>query len=266
MYVFCKKTITMLLLICKNLLNRKEWNFSRMLYEKTLENTIENLSQNEDFNFVGANEKFLLVASDIHDNENFLERLTNIANNPKCIAFLYAGDLNIENYFICNLLRYRNFTFIPVLGNCDNPWSWTNANVQTPPLYRTLQYANKTGKFSIYMSHGHLYPYPSCVGLNDEDYEIYITGHTHKGSLETVLLDNNSILGSNEGDSCEERNKENSNTKKSVLLFNPGSVSSPRGGTKPSYGLIRIPQEGSVFVELRDFINNALLSKVPVVL
>lgn len=230
---------------------------------------------------VNSNERFLLVASDIHDNENCLERLTIMANNPKCIAFLYAGDLNVENFFICNLLRYRNFTFIPVLGNCDNPWDWESSNVPQPPLYRTLQYSNKIGKFNIYMSHGHLYPFPSNVGLNDEDYEIYITGHSHKGSLETVVINNASKPDNREHnrereyerEHNREYNRENENNynerssiKKHVILLNPGSSSNPRGGTKPSYGIIRIPEEESVFVELRDFTNDALLSKVPIVL
>ncbi len=252
-----------------------------MLDDKILENFADRKDEKDNIllkeRIVNSNEKFLLVASDIHDNENCLERLTIMANSPKCIAFLYAGDLNVENFFICNLLRYRNFTFIPVLGNCDNPWAWESSNVPQPPLYRTLQYSNKAGRFNIYMSHGHFYPYPSNVGLNDEDYEIYITGHTHKGSLETAKVNNSFKSDTKEYNreyyaeykrECVRENNYNgrSFTKKNVILLNPGSSSNPRGGTKPSYGIIRIPEEGSVFVELRDFTNDALLSKAPVVL
>ena len=61
-------------------------------------------------------DRFLLVASDIHDAESAFEKLAQKANDPRCIAFLYAGDLNVENYFINHALKYRSFTFIQPMG------------------------------------------------------------------------------------------------------------------------------------------------------
>jgi len=209
--------------------------------------------------------KFLLVASDVHDNESCFEKLAQIARDSSCVAFLYAGDLNVENYFICEALRQRNFTFIPVLGNCDNPWAWIDAGVPQPTQFKTLQYANSTGKLSIYMSHGHRYPYPSSVGLADEDYDIYITGHTHAGLIKTTIIETTHIYSKDSYSKNSCNNNKNSNNKE-ILLFNPGSPASPRGGKSPSYGIIRIPNEGSVTVELRNFINNSLLSNATIAL
>lgn len=200
----------------------------------------------EDNTKANGEDRFLLVSSDIHDAESAFEKLALKANAQNCVAFLYAGDLNVENYFICNALKYRSFTFLPVLGNCDNPWAWTDAGVPQPPQFRTLTYTNRTGKLRIYVSHGHLYPYPSSAGLRDEDFELCITGHTHINSLKTDIIET-------------EGNKE-----KQMVLLNPGSPSCPRGGSHPSYAVIRIPNKGSAFVEIRDFVCDDLLSKMTI--
>lgn len=191
-------------------------------------------------------DRFLLVASDIHDAESAFEKLAQKANDPSCIAFLYAGDLNVENYFINHALKYRSFTFIPVLGNCDNPWAWIDAGVPQPPQFRTLSYTNRTGDLRIYISHGHLYPYPSSVGLGNEDFEVCITGHTHVNSLKADILETSHP------------------SKKQLVLLNPGSPSCPRGGSHQSYAMITIPNEGSAVVQIRDFVRDDLLSEMAV--
>lgn len=193
--------------------------------------------------------RFLLVASDVHDSEACFSKLARKASDPDCIAFLYAGDLNVENYFICEELKYRSFTFLPVLGNCDNPWAWTDAGVQQPPQFRTLHQRNRTGELGIYMSHGHRYPQPSYAGLDDDAFALIITGHSHVGCIET----------------CRPKKLETShmdgNEKECTAVhLNPGSPSSPRGGSSPSYAVIRIPDEGSAVVELREFFSDDLLS------
>lgn len=186
--------------------------------------------QNLDF----QKQKFLLVASDIHNNEHAFEELAKIANHPNCIAFLYAGDLNVENYFIGELLRYRNFVFLPVLGNCDNPWAFCDINVPQPPHYRTLSYSNSSGKLDIYMSHGHLYPFPTEENTGEKNFNLIINGHSHVGLI-----------------------KQEDNT----IIFNPGSPSQPRGNCIPSYGVILVPNSGCFSVELRKSESNTLLSQ-----
>ena len=94
--------------------------------------------------------KFLLVASDVHSSDQCFEKLAEIAGSPDCLAFLYAGDLDIENYFITQSVQLRNFLFLPVQGNCDNRWSWTDVNLDLP-LYRTCSFKG----LKIFITHGH---------------------------------------------------------------------------------------------------------------
>lgn len=184
-------------------------------------------------------QKYLLVASDVHNNEQVFEGLAELAKNPNCVAFLYAGDLNIENYFIGEILRYRNFVFLPVLGNCDNPWAYSDINVATPPYYRTLHYSNESGKLDIYLSHGHLYPYPTEELTGQTSFNLIINGHSHVGQLRE------------EG---------------STLFFNPGSPAQPRGNCIASYGVILLPKSGLFTAQLREFTGNALLSQKAIAL
>ena len=179
-------------------------------------------------------QKYLLVASDIHNSEQALESLIELAKHPNCIAFLYTGDLNVENYFIAQLLRYRNFVFLPVLGNCDNPWAFSDVNLPVPHYYRTLHYSNDTEKLDIYMSHGHLYPYPTEEITGESTFNLIINGHSHVGGIRS-----------------EDK----------VIYFNPGSPSQPRGNCIASYGVITVPKSGLFTVQLRKFVGNTLLSK-----
>ncbi len=178
-------------------------------------------------------DSFLLVSSDVHDDEDVLEQLAKTAADPRCMAFLYAGDLNIENYFMTQILKCRNFVFLPVQGNCDNRWDWTDVNIDLP-MYRTCTYKG----LKIFISHGHLYWSPSSVGLEDKDFDLVITGHTHKYGITSEIID-----------------------QKRVTYLNPGSPSRPRGGTKPSYAIVGFNSDGSVFVEIRALKGDGLLAK-----
>ncbi|MCF0238736.1 MAG: metallophosphoesterase family protein [Sphaerochaetaceae bacterium] len=182
---------------------------------------------------------FILVASDIHDNESALETLGNIATDSNCIAFLYCGDINIDNFFICNILRNRNFTFLPVLVNFDSPLSYSDAVINQISVYRTYTYSN----VNIFLSHGHKYYEPAMVGLDNKDYNIVITGHTHIGSL------NSYKIGSKE-----------------IINLNPGSPSLPRGKSQPSYGKIVFENYAQCayslcHIQLVNFRDNRILAK-----
>ncbi len=176
---------------------------------------------------------FLLVSSDVHDSEEALERLADIAADKRCLAFLYAGDLNIENYFISHILRNRNFVFMPVQGNCDNRWSWTDVNIDLP-MYRSTAFKG----LRIFMSHGHLYYSPSSVGLEDTDFDLVITGHTHRYNIFSEIIDG-----------------------KRVTYLNPGSPSRPRGGSEASYAMVVFPADGSVRLEIRALKGDRLLAE-----
>ncbi len=153
---------------------------------------------------------FLLVASDVHSGASAFEILSDRASDPGCLAFLYAGDLEIGNYFISGKLRTRSYTFIPVRGNCDRPWSWEETGVPFPPVERSVNF----GGISIWMSHGHLVCDPEETG--DGHHDIVINGHTHVTSLRKS------------GD---------------TVYLNPGSASRPRGRSCASYATIEFMED-----------------------
>lgn len=177
--------------------------------------------------------KHLLVASDIHNDDQAFETLAKKALDKDCLAFLYAGDLNIENCIISSLLQVRNFLFIPVQGNCDNRWQWTDLGLDLP-LYRTCSFCGR----KIFISHGHIYTQPSSAGLCDKDFDIVITGHTHVNGINEQIIDG-----------------------KRIIFINPGSPSRPRGYSKPSYGIIVFNDDGSVCFRLHALQGDGVLSE-----
>ena len=179
-----------------------------------------------------TDDPFLLVASDVHSSDECFETLARIAGSANCLAFLYAGDLDIENYFIKQSLQLRNFVFLPVQGNCDNRWSWTDVNLDLP-LYRTCEFKG----LKIFISHGHLYYSPSSVGLDDKSFDLVITGHSHRYNIVSEILDG-----------------------KRITYMNPGSPARPRG-CRSSYGLIIFRKDGSVSLEIRSLDGDSLLAQ-----
>lgn len=158
-------------------------------------------------------DKFLLVAGDVHSDFEVFEYLAQIAKDPDCLAFIYAGDLDVENYFIGTQLRNRSFVFLPVLGNCDYPYSYTSSDVPVPSTYRTCTYNG----VRIFITHGHLYNMPADVGLNNEDFDLVINGHTH------ISL-------------CEKTDN--------LTVLNPGSAARPRGYSSKSFAKVVFNDRG----------------------
>ena len=177
--------------------------------------------------------KHLLVASDAHNDDQAFELLAKKAEDSSCLALLYAGDLNIENCMISSLLQVRNFLFIPVQGNCDNKWEWTDVGIDLP-LYRTCTF----GGLKIFLTHGHMYSDPDSAGLSDKDFDIVINGHSHVNGISEQIIDG-----------------------KRVIFMNPGSPSRPRGYSKPSYGTIVFNEDGSVCFSIHALQGDGVLSQ-----
>ncbi len=183
---------------------------------------------------LGINEgKFILVAGDVHHSDQAFETLASIASREDCLAFIYTGDLDIGNYFISQCITCRNFVFMPVQGNCDNKWSWTDVGMDLP-LYRTCT----VGGLKIFVSHGHLYWQPSSAGLDDADFDMVLTGHTHVPDIHTEVIEG-----------------------KRIVFLNPGSAARPRGGSRASYAVIRFAGDGSAHAEIRALGGDDLLSE-----
>jgi len=175
----------------------------------------------------------LLVASDIHNDDEAFEILVKKAEDKDCLAFLYAGDLNVENCLISSYLQARNFLFIPVQGNCDNRWQWTDVGLDLP-LYRTCTF----GGLKFFLTHGHMYSDPSSAGLDDKDFDVVINGHSHVNNISEQLIEG-----------------------KRIIYMNPGSPSRPRGYSKASYGMIIFNDDGSVGFRLHALQGDGVLSE-----
>ena len=90
----------------------------------------------------------------------------------------------------------------------------------------------------MFVSHGHMYWDPSSAGLDDSQFDLVITGHSHVPDLHTEIIE-----------------------RKRVIFLNPGSAARPRGGSKASYALIRFGENRSARIEIRALDGDGLLSE-----
>jgi len=161
----------------------------------------------------------ILVASDIHGDFLALKRLFRIAENLKCTQFLFAGDLGLGySESMVEILKNREITFLPVLGNCDSPWDFSEAFLSQPPMFQVRKYENR----EIFITHGHRFQTPEQTGNILPPSSIIIQGHTHVPNLEE---------------------------KRGYYFLNPGSASRPRGKYEASYALIF---EDKILIKLLD--------------
>ena len=155
----------------------------------------------------------ILIVSDTHGKH---ERLFSVLRKEKDFdALLHLGDLEggesmvrRELDRICPLAAFK---WVP--GNCDFSTSSKPYSVYEVP----------GSGHRILMTHGHRYHVGAGTDLllyaaKQEHCGMAFFGHTHQPFQEE---------------------------KDGILLYNPGSISSPRGGNRqPSYGVLTIPEEG----------------------
>lgn len=147
------------------------------------------------------------VVSDTHGDSYILKKVIAAAGHVE--RWLHAGDYYQDGW------RLQELTALPVTviaGNCDR--------TTMVPADDYVEVAGKT----IWMTHGHRYHVK--YGMADlifwgKEYEasVVVFGHTH-------IPYNNQHEG--------------------ILLFNPGSPSSPRGGSEPSFGILEINENGLI--------------------
>lgn len=156
----------------------------------------------------------IVVISDTHGD---FDALYDIAvRNRGADLFIHLGDGEREFEDLKSLFPEKAFLF--VRGNND----WGNA-----PVVHTFSYAGH----KLYLTHGHSFSRNSIESFltataKANDCDIALFGHTH-------IPFNQEIDG--------------------VHLFNPGSPSRPRGLHKPSFGLIRIYDDGKVNFEHKEY-------------
>lgn len=147
------------------------------------------------------------VVSDTHGDIYMLKKV--IAAAGKVDLWLHAGDYFQDGW------RLKELTGLPVTviaGNCDR------TKAVPPDEYVEI------GHTLIWLTHGHNYDVKHGVEhlrMWAEEYEagVVVYGHSHTPYNDW-----------HEG----------------VLIFNPGSPASPRGGSEPSFGILEIDENGRI--------------------
>jgi len=148
-----------------------------------------------------------MVISDIHGSASAFTAALNRYKREEATHLLIAGDITARysERLTESLNTFRDH-ITAVHGNCDSIW---DQNIlQFPiPMYRKIPFLDHT----VFLTHGnHFSPkHPPLLEPGD----IFVSGHTHRPALEYDRTT-------------------------SLYLMNPGSIATPRGGSKPSYGLI----------------------------
>jgi len=150
----------------------------------------------------------IVAFSDSHNNFGALHRV--VDSQPGAEVFLYLGDGWREFEDLRDVFPDKRM--LSVRGNCD----WGSAAKDEDILI--------CGGKRIFFTHGHQYDVrrgPQRIILRAKELccDIAMFGHTHISA----------------GDYVD-----------GVYLLNPGSVTEPRGGSVPSYGVIDITSAGIV--------------------
>lgn len=150
-----------------------------------------------------------IIFSDLHGDQKRLEQLLDIAENAKAELLLFAGDLGSHSLTsLYTLLGNTRLPFLPVRGNCDSPWLYSDLNLPIPPRYRLLE---RSGR-NIFLTHGDLISSWQEAPFALTNRDLFVFGHTHCLHL--------------------------SQPANSPWLLNPGSASSPRDGHDPSMAFL----------------------------
>lgn len=155
----------------------------------------------------------ILAVGDTHGNVNGFKALLKDINGL-IDGVIHTGDYETDTRFINE--DYPNLPLYGVCGNCDYG--------RFMPPVRIVELGGKR----IFITHGHRYDVKfSLMRLSyaamENQADICVFGHTHIPLVEKY---------------------------NGLYIVNPGSLSLPRGGSKPSYGIIDIDDEGNVEIKI----------------
>ena len=148
----------------------------------------------------------IVVISDSHRRSGVIDKILGAQTEARHIFFLGDNVSDMEDFEIL----YPDKIFHIVSGNCDGFSFYPNVGLEI-----------LEGKRIMY-THGHTYSVKYGItklkeaAVNNQ-YDIVLYGHTH---ISSILYENE------------------------VYYVNPGSVSSPRDGSKASYAVIDITDKG----------------------
>ena len=149
----------------------------------------------------------ILVVADTHKNYAVLE--TAVKKNPDADMLIHLGDGEHEFNDINH--AFPQLPMVYVGGNCDF------GNHKTTHIVHACGY-------KIFCCHGHTLGVREGLGLlvnnaKQNDCKIALYGHTHL--YRTEIVDG-------------------------VFVMNPGSLDSPRGKNKPTFGVIELNEKGQI--------------------
>lgn len=149
----------------------------------------------------------LFVISDIHGKLDPLRMVLGKISREKNFHLLVAGDLMVRHTPEAAALMHRHRNHITaVRGNCDSSTDQDAMGIPLPLVQNIIWDERK-----LLLTHGHLLSHERVPLLPAGS--ILITGHTHFPALS---IDKES----------------------GIILLNPGSIASPRKGSKASYAVI----------------------------
>ncbi len=156
------------------------------------------------------------VISDIHGSSTALKRALDIYHNGDFNKILICGDIlyhgarnplpvGYEPKEVIKILNSIKKDIIVVKGNCE---SEVDSMVLEFPVSGEYSYI-LTPERDIFMTHGHKYSLDKQPPLKLGS--LFLYGHTHIPMAEEI---------------------------DGIYCLNPGSISLPKGGFKPSYGVL----------------------------
>jgi len=171
--------------------------------------------------------KFLIV-SDIHGSEKYAKETLRILEAEQADYLLLLGDLLYhgprnplpEGYNpqgVSELLNSIKEKIIAVRGNCDAEVD--QMLLKFPMMHDTNVVPLQHQK--VILSHGHIY-HPENLPANLSTGDIFMFGHIHLPVLEK---------------------------QDGITIFNPGSISMPKGNHPPTYGIL---EHGQLMIKTLD--------------
>lgn len=160
----------------------------------------------------------ILVFSDSHGRSSNMIKAISLHNDARLVVHLGDGTSDAEEA----KKLFPDLPFVCVSGNLEDALHPFKKSVP----FQVVTEENKT----IYLCHGHRHNVSFTeqnliYAAAERGADLILYGHTH-------VKDNRYI-------------PENQETgRKSTYLFNPGSISRPRDGGYPSYGVIELRAEG----------------------
>jgi hypothetical protein len=155
----------------------------------------------------------ITVISDSHRNYHGLKQI--VAQNSDSDTVIHLGDGIAEAKQVSG--EFPDSDFVCIRGNCDYSGGSDEVIVEA-------------GGYRIFCTHGHCYYVRSGLRtLIDhakiERCDIVLYGHTHLHKAEII---------------------------DGIRVMNPGSITEPRGGNAPTYGIIRISEAGEITMKIEE--------------